>query len=182
MAGATHKQQAVAAKPPTVRHAVGAGRVRLIAWVLWLASLALVALGLLFLGLSASTPVPPGFGFRGVNVIFSVAFSTVGAVLTLRRPDTPIGWLFATVGLGFAVGAFSYDYGGLPLGPEAAWATQWGWRKRTWGPLSPCQGCDYSSLMRARSCGLSRFSLAAVSGSILVPPVSMSRPLAMTLS
>jgi hypothetical protein len=114
---------------------VGAGRVRLIAWVLWLASLALVALGLLFLGLGASTPVPPGFGFRGVNVVFSVAFSTVGAVLTLRRPDTPIGWLFATVGLGFAVGAFTYDYGvyavlanpGLPLGPEAAWATQWGW-------------------------------------------------------
>jgi hypothetical protein len=66
---------------------VGAGRVRLIAWVLWLASLALVALGLLFLGLGASTPVPPGFGFRGVNVVFSVAFSTVGAVLTLRRPD-----------------------------------------------------------------------------------------------
>jgi hypothetical protein len=132
---ATHKQQAVAAKPPTVRHAVGAGRIRQTAWALWLASLALVALGLLFLGLSASTPIPPSFGFRGVNAIFSVAFSTVGAVLTLRRPDTPIGWLFAIIGLGFAVGAFTSEYAvyavltnpGLPLGPEAAWVTQWGW-------------------------------------------------------
>jgi hypothetical protein len=132
---ATHKQEAVAAKPLVAGLGLGARRIRLIAWALWLASLALVALGLLFLGLSASTPIPPGFGFRGINAVFSVAFSTVGAVLTVRRPDTPIGWLFATVGLGFAVGAFTGDYAvyavltnpGWPLGAEAAWVVQWGW-------------------------------------------------------
>ena len=56
-------------------------------------------------------------------------------MLTLRRPDSPIGWLFATVGLGFAVGACTIEYAvhavltnpAWPLGPMAAWVTQWTW-------------------------------------------------------
>jgi hypothetical protein len=132
---ATQQRRALTATSPTARGAPGAGRVRRIAWALWLASVALSALGVLFLILSASTPIPPGFGFRGVNGIFAVAFSTVGAVITLRRPHNPIGWLFAGAGLGFAVVAFTTDYAvyavltnqGLPLGPQAAWIIQWLW-------------------------------------------------------
>jgi hypothetical protein len=114
---------------------VGTGRIRRIAWALWLASLALLALGGLFLLLSASIPIPPSFGFRGVDLVFGLAFSTVGVVIALRRPSNPIGWLFGAAGLVFAVVGFAGQYAtyavlsrpGSPLGPEAAWLTQWLW-------------------------------------------------------
>jgi hypothetical protein len=106
-----------------------AGNAARLAWALWVASLVLVGGGMLFLVLSVSTPVPPGFGFRGVGAIFAVAFSTVGAIITVRRSRNPVGWLFCAAGLGFAVGEFAFEYAvyavlahpGLPLGPEAAW-------------------------------------------------------------
>ena len=73
---ATESQQAMATRPATVRPALGPGRARRIAWAPWLASLALLAAGGFFLLLSASTPTPPSFGFRGVDLIFASAFST----------------------------------------------------------------------------------------------------------
>jgi hypothetical protein len=132
---ASQRQQAVATKPATVRLASGAGRAHRIAWALWLVSLALLVVGGLFLLLSASTPIPPIFGFRGVDLIFGSAFSTVGVVIALRRPTNPIGWLFGTAGLVFAVVGFTGSYAiyavltrpGRPLGPEAAWLAQWLW-------------------------------------------------------
>ena len=70
-----------------------------LAWGLWLAALAISALGIVFLVLSASTPIPPRFGFRGADVIFALSFSTVGAVVTGAVPRTrsagcsvPAGW------------------------------------------------------------------------------------------
>jgi hypothetical protein len=132
---ATQKQKAVAAKPGTVRLASGPEGLRRIAWALWLASLTLLAAGGFFLLLSASTPIPPMFGFRGVDLIFGSAFSTVGVVIALRRPANPIGWLFGAAGLVFAVVGFAGSYAvyavltrpGWPLGPEAAWLAGWLW-------------------------------------------------------
>jgi hypothetical protein len=65
----THRQQAVAVTSPRMRPASGARRVRRIAWVLWLASLGLLALSGVLLVLSASTSVRLTFGFRGVDLI-----------------------------------------------------------------------------------------------------------------
>lgn len=132
---ASQRQQAVATKPATVRLASGAGRARQIAWALWLVSLALLMVGGLFLLLSTSTPIPPIFGFRGVDLIFGSAFSTVGVVIALRRPANPIGWLFGAAGLVFAVVGLTGSYAiyavltrpGWPLGPEAAWLAQSIW-------------------------------------------------------
>ena len=132
---AADRQRSVAARSGPVRPASGPGRARRIAWALWLASLALLALGVSFLYLSASTPIPPAFGFRGVDLIFGLAFSTVGGVIALRRPANPIGWLFGVAGLVFAVVGFAGQYAvyavlsrpGSPLGPEAAWLAQWLW-------------------------------------------------------
>jgi len=92
-------------------------------------SLLLSALGVVFLVLGAATPMPPGgSGFRGIDIIFTVAFSTVGTVIASRRRHNPVGWLFLAAGLGFAVVGFTYEYAvyavltrpGLLLGPEAA--------------------------------------------------------------
>jgi hypothetical protein len=55
---------------------------RAVAWAaysLWALCLLLSALGMVFWVLSAATPMPPGgFGFRGIDIIYTVAFSTVG--------------------------------------------------------------------------------------------------------
>ena len=111
---------------------------RAVAWsasTLWAISLLLSTLGMVFLVLSASTPTPPGFGFRGIDVIFAVTFSTVGAVIASRRPHNPVGWLFLATGLEFAVVGFAYEYAvyavltrpGWLLGSEAAWVLNWIW-------------------------------------------------------
>src|SRR5919201_7176125 len=70
-----------------------------LAWAMRALSMAFMALGLLCLALSWSTPVPPAWGFRGFPAIFAVAFSTVGAVVASRRPDNRVGWIFCAAGL-----------------------------------------------------------------------------------
>jgi two-component system, NarL family, sensor kinase len=106
------------------------------AWSACVVSLALAGLGVVVLALSASTPIPPRFGFRGSDVVFAVAFATVGAVIASRRPQNPVGWLFCAAGVGFAVTALVAEYrvyavltrpGSLPLGPEVAWIAEWIW-------------------------------------------------------
>lgn len=107
-----------------------------VAWTACVLSLALAGLGVVLLVLSASTPIPPRFGFRGSDVVFAVAFTTVGAVIASRRPQNPVGWLLCAAGFGFAVTALVAEYrvyavltrpGSLPLGPEAAWIAEWIW-------------------------------------------------------
>jgi hypothetical protein len=102
----------------------------------WMASVVLSALGIVFLVLSASTPIPPGFGFRGSDIIFALTFSTVGAVVAGRRPQNPVGWLFCAAGLVAGIVGFAAEYstyavltrpGSLPLGPEVAWIANWIW-------------------------------------------------------
>jgi hypothetical protein len=106
-----------------------------VAWTLWLLAVALSALSIVFLVLSASTPIPPRFGPRGADAIFAVTTSTVGAVIAGRLPQNPVGWLFCAAGLGFAVAALAYEYAvygvltqpGSVLGAEAAWVAMWVW-------------------------------------------------------
>jgi hypothetical protein len=107
-----------------------------LAWGLWTASVALSVAGAVFLGLSASTPIPPTFGFRGANIVFALAFSTVGAVVAWRRPHNPVGWVFCAAGLVAAIVGVAAEYsvyavltrpGSLPLGAEAAWVAGWTW-------------------------------------------------------
>jgi hypothetical protein len=107
-----------------------------LALVLWGVSVALSSLGIVVLVLSASTPIPSRFGFRGSDAILAVVLATVGALIAVRRPHNPVGWLFGAAGLIFAATAFAAEYrvyavltrrGSLPLGPEAAWVADWSW-------------------------------------------------------
>jgi hypothetical protein len=74
-----------------------------------------------------------GWGFRGYDVAFAVVFVTVGLLVTIRRPDNVIGWLFVASGLlsGVQTVADSYaEYAvinGEPGGPEAFWFSSWIW-------------------------------------------------------
>ncbi len=108
-----------------------------LAWSLWALSLALTALSLLLLVLNLSRPDVPIYSFWAENVLFSVGYSTVGAVIVPRMPaENPIGWLFCAIGLLWAVIHFIGEYaiyallaapGLLPAGEAASWIYSWLW-------------------------------------------------------
>src|SRR5215211_7865937 len=108
-----------------------------LAWSLWALSLALTALSLLLLVLNSSHPDVPVYPFWAEDVMFSVGYSTVGAVIVPRMPpENPIGWLFCAIGLLWAVIQFIGEYaiytllatpGSLPAGEVASWVYSWLW-------------------------------------------------------
>jgi hypothetical protein len=72
-----------------------------LAWCLWLVTFGLLAAGL---AVTAAVVRPPTLRVLAAGAVgavtFSLAFASVGLVLTLRRPANPIGWLYAGAGLG----------------------------------------------------------------------------------
>ena len=65
-----------------------------------------------------------------------LAFVAVGVLIASRRPEHPIGWMFAAAGFTFLFQVFSAEYavrallvenGYLPLGAFMAWASAWPW-------------------------------------------------------
>jgi hypothetical protein len=69
------------------------------AWSLWALSMALTVLSLVLLFLNLSHPDVLAYSFWAENILYSVGFSTVGAVLVPRiPPENPIGWLFCAIG------------------------------------------------------------------------------------
>jgi len=108
-----------------------------LAWSLWALSLALTALSLLLLILNLSHPDVPVYSFWAENVLFSIGYSTVGAVIVPRMSqENPIGWLFCAIGLLWAVIHLIGEYaiytllaepGSLPAGEIASWVYTWPW-------------------------------------------------------
>jgi hypothetical protein len=76
----------------------------LLAWSLWLATLACCVGGLLA-ALLWVRPLTSGLLAGGAvsALAFPLGYATVGLVLTLRRPANPIGWLYAASGLIWAL-------------------------------------------------------------------------------
>ena len=108
-----------------------------LAWTLWALSMALTSLSLLLLQLNSSHSEVPVYSFWAENVLFSVGYSTVGALIVPRMPsENPIGWLFCAIGLLWAVIHFIGEYaiytllaapGSLPAGEVASWVYSWLW-------------------------------------------------------
>jgi hypothetical protein len=75
-----------------------------LAWLLWAATMACCAAGLV-VTLFVTRPLTVGVLAEGAAfaVAFPLGYATVGLVLTLRRPASPIGWLFAISGLFWSV-------------------------------------------------------------------------------
>ena len=106
-----------------------------LAWSLCALSLALTLLSLVFLILNLTHPDVPVYSFWIENVLLSVGFSTVGAVIVPRMPsENRIGWLFCAIGLLWAVAHFSAEYaiyallaapGSLPAGEAVSWFFSW---------------------------------------------------------
>jgi hypothetical protein len=76
----------------------------LLAWLLWLASMACCAAGLV-VTLFVTRPLTAGVLVEGAAfaLAFPLGYATIGLVMALRRPANPIGWLFAASGLAWSV-------------------------------------------------------------------------------
>ncbi len=97
---------------------------------------AMAAIALGFMVATRGTSVPDSWGFRGASEAFALTCGTVGAIVTLRRPDNLNGWLFCAIGLFFAGQSLINEYviagalvvpGGLPLTTGLAWTLTWLW-------------------------------------------------------
>ena len=106
------------------------------AWPLWALSAALGTLGGVLLVFNHAAPHGMTSPFSGTQVMGGVAYATIGALISTRRRENPIGWLFVGLGVlagsvGFAaeygVYALATDPGALPGGVAMAWFSAWAW-------------------------------------------------------
>jgi hypothetical protein len=110
-------------------------------WSLWVATVIGGLIGLL--GIFAWTrPLTPIVVLRGAadTILLPLGFATIGLVLALRRPDNPIGWLFAASGLAWCLMSsgtpwllhLASEHRPLPLAAQflAVWAEA-GWAPAT---------------------------------------------------
>jgi hypothetical protein len=107
-------------------------------WLAWSAcalSLALTALTVLLIVLLLRSDTPIYYYWLETSMV-ALGYSTVGAIVASRLPESPIGWLFCTIGLIFGVSHFSAEYAAnallapsrsLPAGEAFAWLTSWVW-------------------------------------------------------
>lgn len=108
--------------------------------LLGLAACLVLAVGaLVFYGLSAGVEPSPEAGPREIGLGFTLAFlayTTVGALISSRRPENRVGWLLLLVGLGFELQSVADGYGAytivarpgaLPGGEIATWLASWIW-------------------------------------------------------
>jgi hypothetical protein len=72
----------------------------LLAWSLWLAALGCCGGGLV-VTLAVTRPLTITVLAEGAvrALVYPLGYATIGLILTLRRPTSPIGWLFAAAGL-----------------------------------------------------------------------------------
>src|SRR6266540_3445865 len=77
----------------------------MLAWSSWLASFGCCAAGLV-VTLLVTRPLTAGVLAEGAAyaLAFPLGYATVGLVVSLRRPENPIGWLYAASGLVWSLG------------------------------------------------------------------------------
>jgi len=111
-------------------------RLALLAWLMWVVSFVLLALGVFFSFLTRTVPDPNAFGLPFDTLLSAalLAFPTVGALVASRRRGNAIGWLFCVVGVLFGVQSAAYGWGvyalfaqpgKLPGAELAAWLSTW---------------------------------------------------------
>ena len=113
---------------------------RTASWLAWSAcalSLALTALSLLLLSLTLLHSDTPVYYYWLETSMVALGYSTVGAIVASRLPESPIGWLFCAIGLSFGVVHFSAEYAAyalllalsrsLPGDAAFAWLNSWVW-------------------------------------------------------
>ena len=107
----------------------------LLAWSACVLSLTLTALSVLLLVLLLRSDTPIYYYWLETSMV-AIGYSTVGAIVASRLPESPIGWLFCAIGLCFGLAHFSVEYvefallgpsRSLPAGEALAWLSSWIW-------------------------------------------------------
>lgn len=105
----------------------------------WLAAGAALLLASADLGFAIHDGAPPGarpFAFPGAFGLVGAGFAAVGAVIAIRRPHNPVGWLCLVSGVAAASAGLAQEYAGHTLlaapgsltgGRVAAWVASWAW-------------------------------------------------------
>ena len=91
-----------------------------LAWSLWVVCVALIALALLlqFMTHDVILNWPQerlGPGLAVLACVLSLTFPTVGALIISRLPPNPVGWIFSSVGLIYAVRRLTLAYSDYAL-------------------------------------------------------------------
>ncbi len=93
-----------------------------LAWSLWAVCVALIVAGLSFDFVTGEVMLPPdlrglrpGPAFAVLTGLLSLAYPAVGALIASRLPTNPIGWIFCSMGLVYAVGRFASAYADYAL-------------------------------------------------------------------
>ena len=80
--------------------------------------------------------MPESARLSSLNIVMALAFPPLGLMILRARPHHLIGWIFLGIGLGQALGQFSYQYafytlevhpGALPLGLAFYWLYDYLW-------------------------------------------------------
>ncbi|TDD87128.1 sensor histidine kinase [Actinomadura rubrisoli] len=104
--------------------------------LLWLVTVVLASANLLLAVQNGTDAAGLGLAYPIGTSVMSVAFSAVGAVVALRLPSNPIGWLLSCIGVAIAATGLSQSYtvytlftrpGALPGGEMASWVGSWIW-------------------------------------------------------
>ena len=102
---------------------------RTLALALFVATLAVTAIGVILFAAFIEAPVPSGsWGIRGFFVVYAIEGAILGVLITTSRPSNLIGWVVATVGALWAIAfaaqqyALSAEMSGGSLLPGVAWA------------------------------------------------------------
>lgn len=88
-----------------------------LAWSLCAAALVLYALALLMILLARSEAGDFAWRAQAIDVVGSVGAPVLGGLIASRRPESPIGWMWLGIGLGFALSSFGGSYATYALGP-----------------------------------------------------------------
>ncbi|WP_406307130.1 histidine kinase [Streptomyces sp. NBC_00885] len=103
------------------------------AWILWIATLVVAAVTVVFAVLSRAEPRPEWhpWWLMVIEAVTGLLFTLPGLVVSTRQPRNPAGWLLLLAGLGSAVDLLAHAYGlyaiprGLLGGVLAAWVSNW---------------------------------------------------------
>jgi hypothetical protein len=112
---------------------------------LWALAVTLVAATLVLIAWSRGVRLPAGFDLTGTgDTLRYLIPATMGALLAVRRPRNPIGWVLLVMGLSYAAYPFVTWYTAaalfvaadpLPAWRAVAWAGNW-----VWVPSLACLG------------------------------------------